>query len=83
MNGPAFATPGGELALLVDYDAMYQRYLLRVQEETSLIPEDQEVESHYLLNRTLRKTVATRLEHVGYENKFINLMNRWESTGAE
>ena len=62
VNGPAFATPGGELALLVDFDAMFQRYLLRVQEETSLIPEDHEVESHYSINRTLRKTAVTRLE---------------------
>jgi hypothetical protein len=83
VNGPAFASPGGELALSVDYDAMYRRYLLRVQEETSLIPEDQEVESHYSINRTLRKTAATCLEPVGFENEFIDRMNRWESTGAE
>ena len=31
MNGPAFATPDKELALLVDYDSMFQRYLLPVQ----------------------------------------------------
>jgi hypothetical protein len=31
VNGPAFATPDGELALSVDYDSMFRRYLLRVQ----------------------------------------------------
>ncbi len=44
-QGPAFAMPDGRLALLVDYVAMFRRYLVRVQEDTSLIPEDQDVES--------------------------------------
>ncbi len=65
VKGPAFATPDGELALSVDYNSMFQRYLPRVQEETSFILEDQEVETHYLTNRTLRKTVVTRLEPGG------------------
>ena len=79
VNGLAFATPDGDLALLVDYDSMFQRYLLRVQEEMSLILEDQEVESHYSTNRTLCKTVETSLECAGFENKFINQMNRWRA----
>ena len=77
VNGPAFATPDGELALSVDYDSMFRRYLLRVQEETNLIPEDQDVESRYSTNRTLRKTAVTRLERAGFGNKFIDRMNRW------
>jgi hypothetical protein len=77
VNGPAFVKPHGELALLVDYDSMFRRYLLRVQEETSFIPEDQEVEMRYLTNRSLRKTAVTHLERVGFGNKFINRMNRW------
>ncbi len=36
VNGPAFATPDGELALSVDYDSMFQRYLLRVQRKQAL-----------------------------------------------
>ena len=47
VNGPAFATADGELALSVNYDSIFRRYLLRVQEETNLILEDQDVESHY------------------------------------
>ncbi len=54
-----------------------QRYLLRVQEETNLIPEDQDVEFHYSTNRTLCKTAVTRLERAGLGNEFINRMNRW------
>ncbi len=61
----------------VDYDSMFQRYLLRVQEETNLIPEDQDVEFHYSTNRTLRKTAVTRLERTGFGNEFIDRMNRW------
>ena len=78
-NGPAFATPDGELALSVDYDSMFRRYLLRVQEEPNLIPEDQDVESRYSTNRTLRKTAVTRLERAGFGNEFINWMNRWRA----
>ena len=76
VKGPAFATPDGELALSVDYNSMFQRYLLRVQEETSFIPEDKEVETHYSTNRTLRKTAVTHLERAGFGDKFINRMNR-------
>ncbi len=79
VSGPAFVTPGGELALSVDCDAMFRRYLLRVQEETSFIPEDQEVESHYSIHRTLRKTAVTRLERAGFGNEFIDRMNRWRA----
>ena len=54
-HDPAFATPDGRLALLADYDALFRKYLLRVQEETNLIPDDQELESRYSTNRTPRK----------------------------
>jgi hypothetical protein len=58
---------------------MFRRYLIRVQEETNLIPEDQDVESRYSTNRTLRKTAVTRLERAGFGNEFINWMNRWRA----
>jgi len=79
VNGPAFATPDRELALSVGYDSMFRRYLLHVQEETSLVPEDQDVESRYSTNRTLRKTEVTRLERAGFGNEFIDRMNRWRA----
>ncbi len=79
MQGPAFATPDGKLALLVDYNAMFQKYLRRVQEETDLIPEDQDVESRYTMSRTSRKTAVTRLERAGFGDDFVDRMNRWRA----
>ena len=78
-HGPAFATPDGRLALSADYDALFRKYLLRVQEETNLIPDDQEVESRYSTNRTPRKTAVTRLERAGFADEFIDRMNRWRA----
>ncbi len=78
-HGPAFATPDGSLALSADYDALFRKYLLRVQEETNLIPDDQEVESRYSTNRTPRKTAVTRLERAGFADEFIDRMNRWRA----
>ncbi len=52
---------------------------MRVQEDTNLIPEDQEIESCYLTNRTLQKTVVTRLEQAGFGEEFIDRMNRWRA----
>ncbi len=51
-QGPAFAIPDRRLALSVYYNTMFQRYLIQVQEDTSLVPEDQDVESQYSTNRT-------------------------------
>ncbi len=62
VHGPTFVTPEGILALLVDYDSLFQRYLMQVQEDTNLIPEDQEIESCYSTNRTPQKTAVTCLE---------------------
>ncbi len=62
-----------------DYDALFRKYLLRVQEETNLIPDDQEVESRYLTNRTTRKTAVTRLERAGFADEFMDRINRWRA----
>ncbi len=78
-HGPAFATPDGRLALSADYDSLFRKYLLRVQEETSLIPDEQEVESCYLTNRTPRKTAVTRLKRAGFADEFIDQINRWRA----
>ena len=78
-HGPAFATPDGRLALSADYDALFRKYLLRVQEEINLIPDDQEVESRYSTNRTPRKTAVTRLERAGFADEFIDRINRWRA----
>ena len=78
-RGPAFAMADGDLALSVDYNAMFQKYLSRVQEETDLIPEDQDVESRYSMSRTPRKTPVTPLERAGFSDDFVDRMNRWRA----
>jgi hypothetical protein len=77
--GPAFATPNSKLAMSVDYDSVFWQYLRLVQENTDLIPEDQEVDTHFSTNRPPRKTAVTRLEQAGIGEEFINGMNRWRS----
>ena len=76
-RGPAFASPDGNLALSVDYNAMFRRYLKRVQEETSLIPMEQDVEARYSTSRTPRKSAVTRLERAGFGGEFVDRVNRW------
>ncbi len=71
--------PDGWLALLVDYDAMFQRYLVRVQEDISLITEDQDVELQYSTNRTPCKKMVTPLEQAGFGDEFVDRMNRWRA----
>jgi hypothetical protein len=69
--------PAGNLALSVDYNSMLRKYLKRVQEETSLIPIDQDVEARYSTSRTPRKTAVTRLERAGFGGEFVDRVNRW------
>ena len=79
VDEPAFANPDGELALSINHDSMFQRYLLRVQEETNLVPEDQDVESRCSTNRTMHKTAVTRLERADFGIEFIDRINRWRA----
>ena len=59
---PAFATPDGELALSIDHDSMFQRYLLRGQEETNLVPSMQWRQRR--LDQWRRQTNCGRVERV-------------------
>ncbi len=44
--GPAFASADGRLLTsLLDYNALFRKYLARVQDKTSLIPGDLDVDS--------------------------------------
>ncbi len=79
VHGPTFATPEGILALSVDYNSLFRRYLMQVQEDTNLIPEDQEIESCYSTNRTPQKTTVTHIERAGFGEEFIDRMNRWRT----
>ena len=78
-SGPAFASADGQLASSLDYNALFRRYLARVQDETSLIPGDQDVDSHFSTFRSLRKSAVTRLERAGFGNDFVDKMNRWRT----
>ncbi len=75
--GPAFVSADGKLALLLDYDALFHRYLAWVQDKTSLIPRDLEVDLQFSTFRTLRKLVVMRLKCAGFGEDFIDKMNRW------
>jgi len=68
-EGPAFTTSDGNLAALVNYDAIFRKYLQKVQDETDLIPKDDDVDSMYGISRTPRKTVVSRAKRVGYNDK--------------
>jgi hypothetical protein len=47
---------------------MFRKYLKTVQEETDLIPDDQNVDVLYSVLRTPRKTATTRIERAGFGN---------------
>ena len=70
---------GSPCHAIVISSILFRKYFLRVQEETNLIPDDQEVESCYLTNRTPRKMAVTRLERAGFADEFIDRMNRWRA----
>ena len=78
-DGPAFASPNGQLASSPDYDAVFRKYLKLVQEETDLVPLDHDVDALYSTFRTPRKTATTRIEQAGFGNQFVDQMNRWRA----
>jgi hypothetical protein len=76
-NGPAFATPDGRLASSIDYNAVFRRYLKEVQRTTDLIPEDEDVDEHYSIYRTPRRTALNRAKRAGVKEPHLSEMNRW------
>jgi len=78
-DGPAFATPDGQLASSTDYDAVFRKYLKLVQEETDLVPLDHNVDLFYSTFRTTRKTATTRIERAGFGHQFVDQLNRWRT----
>ena len=76
-HGPAFALPEGILASSTDYNALFWKYLHVVQEETELIPRDQDVDALYSTFRTPRKTATTQIERAGFGNQFVDQLNWW------
>jgi len=78
-SGPAFASADGQLASSLDYNALFRKYLARIQDETSLIPRDLDVDSRFSIFRSLRKSAVTRLERAGFGDDFVDKMNRWRT----
>ena len=78
-SGPAFASADGQLASSLDYNALFRKYLARIQDETSLIPGDLDVDSRFSTFRSLRKSAVTRLERAGFGDDFVDKMNRWRT----
>jgi hypothetical protein len=77
IDGPAFATAEGVLALSPDYDASFWQYLTTIQEETELIPGDHDVNAFYSTFCMPRKTVTTRIKRAGFGHQFVDQINRW------
>jgi hypothetical protein len=63
----------------VAYNALFRKYLAQIQDETSLIPGDMDVDSRFSTFRTPRKSAVTRLEHAGFGDDFVDKMNRWRT----
>lgn len=80
-SGPLFATPDGDLASSADYDAVFRKYLKKVQRETNLIDENHNIDTMYGISRTPRKTATTRTKRAGF-NDLVDEMNRWRKTEA-
>lgn len=80
-SGPAFATPEGRLASMGDYNSVFKSYLKEVQSSTmlNLIPEENNVDAMYNLNRTPRKTALTRAKRAQLDKSLQDEMNRWRT----
>ena len=81
LSGPAFATPGGKLASMGDYNSVFKSYLKEVQSTTelNLIPEGNNVDEMYNLNRTPRKSALTRAKRAQLDKSLQDEMNRWRT----
>lgn len=80
-SGPAFASPDGELAESASYDATFREYLHRVQDLTTLISKDSDVDTMYGISRTPRKTATTRAKRAGF-GAIVEEFNRWRKVEA-
>ena len=56
----------------VAYNALFRKYLAQIQDETSLIPGDLDVDSRFSTFRTPRKSAVTRLERAGFGDDFVD-----------
>ena len=81
-SGPVFASKTGVLDASSDYDAVFRKYLLRVQECTDFIDKDVNVDIYFSTNRTPRKSALTRAKRAGISRELQEDMNRWSKVEA-
>jgi len=81
-TGPVFASKRGILDSSSDYDAVFRKYLLRVQESTDFIDKDVNVDVYFSTNRTPRKSAHTRAKRAGIGKELQEDMSRWNKVEA-
>ncbi|KAL7460179.1 hypothetical protein ACHAXS_000641 [Conticribra weissflogii] len=80
LQGPAFATPSGELENSGDYDAVFRQYLKQVQIlYPTILSSDEDVDQSYGISRTPRKTAENRARRAGLTGDVQDAMNRWRT----
>ena len=80
--GPVFASKRGTLDSSSDYDAVFRKYLLQVQESTDFIDKDVNVDVYFSTNRTPRKSAHTRAKRAGISKELQEDMSRWNKVEA-
>ena len=66
---------------MVDYNSVFKSYLKEVQSTPglNLIPEGNDVDAMYNLNRTPRKSALTRVKRAQLDKSLQDKMNRWRT----
>ena len=69
------------MASMGDYNSVFKSYLKEVQSTTelNLIPEGNNVDEMYNLNRTPRKSALTRAKRAQLDKSLQDEMNRWRT----
>ena len=78
VSGPAFASPDGVLAISTEYDAVFRKYLKRIQTDTDLMDKTEDVDSIYGISRTPRRSFVSRAKRAGYK-QHVDEVNRWRT----
>lgn len=77
---PAFGQANGKLAVSCDYDKIFKAILKHVQqEEIGLIPVEEDVDKHYGISCTMKKTAVSRFKSMGLNPDIVYGMNRWKT----
>ena len=75
--GPAFANANGSLAVGSKFDTVFRKYLKQVQDKTSWISGDANINVFFSLSCTPRKYVLTRSRRYNLVRKYLYSINWW------